>query len=640
MPTRLGKLTRTPMRGGIKKFGDGLKPPFTQRDTSIDFIADLEGSKKRRGGQEHIHRVPFREGHALAEHFNNDKLEDRGWTGTTSNLGQTLFHDPSVIRFEKDNPFQANLTHLLQDEDGDELVPFLVETLDTDLAVAATQATEINIAWRMRLVDLPPTVGFGIKVDPGKPGDGATAEWVLDMQFNTGSGISFATESATPEVSVISGVTNPLSAADSTVYLDTEWHSWRVAITRDPDTGGPVRHYKAALYFEEELIFGNIEISNASVTDEVEITWEPPVADEIIFEMDFIDVDARIQTIESYVPFRIPQDEIVTKVSRGALFCGSRGYVDHGDAFHFQNIIEGLPLASLREAVVFQGELIIPRAGRETLPPLRFRLDDQEATELPNAPPGNLLRVHANRLFISGVASDPSTVFHSEQNNATIWSELGGGGSFEIEPNDGQRIMGLGPSFHGDLPIYKGQGIYRLRGTSPFDFFLDQIHSGVVGCACHRSIKNIGNDQYFISKVGAHSLLTTEKFGDLDRFFLSRDIQDYWNAFVNPTQLELADAAHDERKDRYHILVPTPLESNPQNRVLTLSYSLTSEEHPAGEWSIQALSGGTIEAVERPGLLEERVFIGGYDGFLNLQDQKYVCDFPTFAVADTFPGVI
>ena len=640
MPTNKGTLANTPWRAGVSQFGKSIKAAFSLKE-SEDFIWGLDGTKSRRGGQEHVHRVPFREGQVFAEHFLDSDLKLREWKGVIGAstdidpdlLGFT-FPEPSVMRGSFPIGLNRKLTHDLYDPDGvTESMPTLVQTLSTDLAIAETEALVIPISFRLKLTDLPaPPEEFSITIEPG-----TDPEWFLFTSFSS-SGLFVTTESGTTEISAITGVTNPFAVADSTDFLDTEWHNWRYDIRRIADTVGPIRHYLMDVYFEEDLIFGDVEIQTSLVPPRVarvDLIWNPDAfsSDALDVEIDHIDIDAQIQRIDSYVPFRIPQDEIVTKISRAAVFAGSRAYMDNGDHFHFQNIDTGLEIGSPREAIVFNGKLIYPSGGREPRKLRIFTLGDQKSVELSEAPPVTILRVHANRIWGTGNPLDPSRVYFSEQNSSTLWAEVDGGGSFQVEPNDGQRATGLGPSFHGDLVIYKGQGIYRITGTSPLNFALDQIHAGVIGCVSHRTIKNVGNDQYFVSKFGVHSLVTTQRFGDLERAFLSRDIRGFWDANVIQTSLDqLADAAHDERQDRYRVLLPTVLDTAGEfNRVATLHYALRSEEFPAGEWSIQKLTGGTIEAVERPGLLQERVFIGGADGFLNIQDQKQAFDFPVFA---------
>lgn len=138
------------------------------------------------------------------------------------------------------------------------------------------------------------------------------------------------------------------------------------------------------------------------------------------------------------------------------------------------------------------------------------------------------------------------------------------------------------------------------------------------------------NDQYFVSDIGVHSLITTQKFGDLESAFLSRDVRDYWRAQIDTASLRYCWAVNNEPLDRYEVLVPTGVlaDGMTPNRILTLHYGLTSENFPAGLWSIKKISGHSMAMLRLPGDGFSRNYVGSASGFLNRQDQNDHFDFP------------
>ncbi len=616
--------------------GKGPKPA-SGLTVCDDFVYDFNGAKRRRGGQLHAHRIPFREGRALSEHFlDQDKLHDRGWV--TNRLVEEYFEEfyfeRSVIRGAFHSSTARFVDHSLFDVAGDEVVPYLVQSSPT-----SSQIDVARITFRARFEDLPATAdgGWTVSVDPGKPGDGSTAEWLLIIKFAS-DGIFILNESGSMEdVQAQSGVTNHLTASATTDYIDTEWHNWRFDVTRLADTGGPVRHYIVSVYLEEVLIYSSFDIENASTASaDFSMLWAPKIAggSSCIVEVDHVEVIADSKAIHEMADYTIPQDEIVTKFSRAAVFVGDRAYVDHGDTVSMQCIDDELTPDELRDAVVFRGKLIYPAGGKLLKRPRIFTLADWKAEELWQAPPGNLLQVHAKRLWSAGNPTKPSRLSFSELNNETFWAEILGGGYIDVEPDDGQRIMGIAPSYHGDLIIYKTKGIYRIQGTGPSSFVLNQIHAGDVGCASHLTIKNVGNDQLFMSEVGVHSLLTTQKYGDIERTYMSWGVRDFWDQKVNKEALFRARAVNNRKFDRYELMVPTYAGTNDGNvldRTLVLHYALQKEAFPNGAWSMKSIEGAAFAMLRRAGQPEYRAYVGGTDGFMNLQDQQCAFDFPVAA---------
>jgi hypothetical protein len=334
MPTAKQNLNFVPWVSGIAQAGKALKLG-SALDESEDMVYGFDGTKMRRGGQVHAHRIPFREGLVIAEHFLDEELIERNWTGNPTDIPNTYsFVSPSVIRGDFSSAGTGgSIQKLMTDGAGDELVKFLVLTLNADPAIAETQTTLISVQARMKFNELPAWGGLGgsfegfhIIVDPGKPGDGATDEWHLDMGWAS-NGIQILNESgAYAEISGIGGVVNHLSAADSSDYIDAEWHTWRVDITRLADTAGPVRHYIASLYLDEVLIFSNIEMENLTIVPTATIlTWFPDIGvTGIDVEVDNIDTPATIRTLNDINRFEIPQESIVTKFERASIAVGSR----------------------------------------------------------------------------------------------------------------------------------------------------------------------------------------------------------------------------------------------------------------------------------------------------------------------------
>lgn len=112
-------------------------------------------------------------------------------------------------------------------------------------------------------------------------------------------------------------------------------------------------------------------------------------------------------------------------------------------------------------------------------------------------PAGKYIQKYQNRLFVANTSANNNRLFFSGlllPSSYTITTDY-----FDFP----EPITAIGKPLDGGLPIYTMNQTWMLRGTSPSNYYVQQI-SNVIGCAHNRTIQNfnIGENeiQIFLSK--------------------------------------------------------------------------------------------------------------------------------------------
>ncbi len=162
-------------------------------------------------------------------------------------------------------------------------------------------------------------------------------------------------------------------------------------------------------------------------------------------------------------------------------------------------------------------------------------------SNLGGSPPNFAFHVaHKNRLWAAGVAAFPSRLYYCDTLAPETWIS-GTAGSIDIDPSDGDRIVGL-ISHKNELIVFKGPNrlsIHRITGSSPSgtDAFARVPFVSGVGGINHNGIFRINDDVVFPSPRGIHSLAATAAYGDYVEAFLARPILSYYQDSLNHTVL-------------------------------------------------------------------------------------------------------
>lgn len=157
-----------------------------------------------------------------------------------------------------------------------------------------------------------------------------------------------------------------------------------------------------------------------------------------------------------------------------------------------------------------------------------------EFEDLGGTPPlFKFCRSHINRLFAAGVASNPDRLYYSSTDNHEEWNGAGSSGAIDIFPGDGdpEGITAVFPATKGVLFVAKRNRLYRVdtSAADDADWTVEHVSRGI-GCIGHNSVSAVGlDDLIFVSDRGVHSLAATQKFGDFEGAFLSKDIQKDFN---------------------------------------------------------------------------------------------------------------
>ena len=146
--------------------------------------------------------------------------------------------------------------------------------------------------------------------------------------------------------------------------------------------------------------------------------------------------------------------------------------------------------------------------------PLKWNQTGNVATLGGSPPAGRGAVFHVNRPWTWGAVANPSRLTYGSSTSAEDFTG-GDTGSIDIEPEDGDRIIGA-VSHKNNLFVFKGPykgSIHVISGRTVATFARDVLVRGIA-LQSHNSIVERGDDIWFKSDQGIHSLAATERFGN------------------------------------------------------------------------------------------------------------------------------
>ena len=247
--------------------------------------------------------------------------------------------------------------------------------------------------------------------------------------------------------------------------------------------------------------------------------------------------------------------------------------------------------------------------------PLKWAQSGNVASLGGTPPVGRVATVYANRLWVAGVNSSPSRLYYSAYGDPETWTGEDAG-ALDIDTEDGDRITGLA-AFKGALLVFKGPykgTIYVVTGSAPTgtDSFGKHPLNRGIALQTHNSIVPVGDDLWFMSDQGIHSIQATDRFGDFANTYLSRFLRGHFRDKINRTRLNRVWGVNDT--DRGQALwVYTASGSSENDRTLGLSYNRLEED---GLKALTWTRGGISAAMRiNPGNSFREVVFGSTDGF-------------------------
>lgn len=251
--------------------------------------------------------------------------------------------------------------------------------------------------------------------------------------------------------------------------------------------------------------------------------------------------------------------------------------------------------------------------------PLKWAQTGNVASLGGSPPLARVATPHANRMWAAGVDANASWVYYSAFGDPEIWTGADSG-VIQIDVNDGDRVVGLA-SYNDALLVFKGPykgSIHVITGTAPTgtEAFDKHILRRGIALQTHNSILPVGDDLWFMSDQGIHSIKATASAGDFANTFITRFLRGHFRGKMNRTRMDRVWAVNDT--DRGQALwTYTASGSTENDRTLGLSYNRLEED---GLKPLVWTRGGISAAIRiNPGNSFREVVLGSTDGFCSRQ---------------------
>jgi hypothetical protein len=215
---------------------------------------------------------------------------------------------------------------------------------------------------------------------------------------------------------------------------------------------------------------------------------------------------------------------------------------------------------------------------------------------------------HQTRLWLAGDRRNPLRAYYSGDRQPNVWFAPAqnsisnrfdtqiNAGYLEVPGRRGDEITAIWGDYYGQLLIFTKRAVYRVTGSGTSSYAIQTV-SQDVGCINELSVTQVGNDIWFLSNEGVHSLATSEKFGDLIKGFASGPIQDLWGGDpstvrpISKTNLGQSRMAYNRTLGLVYVAVPLLTDTTASNVFI---YNTTSESW-YGPWEIDSLGLASVE---------------------------------------------
>jgi hypothetical protein len=253
--------------------------------------------------------------------------------------------------------------------------------------------------------------------------------------------------------------------------------------------------------------------------------------------------------------------------------------------------------------------------------PQTWQQSDTVTNNITGGPSGvdfypSVIETHKYRLWAAGVPSYPYRVFFSAAYKWNDWYTASDAGYVDIIDPQGGKIIALVGNYYDYLVVFTEYSVGVITGSSYSDFAYKPLITGI-GAINQASIIPYGNDIFFVSQKGIHSIATTEKYGDIRETYLSAAIQDDFDD-LNKNKLSMCcGSVYPELN--YFIWSFTSGGSQTNNICFVYDYI-------GNRWSkwtnINASCFGIIKDTTKKDIL----CAGNYDGFVNKLNQSAFSD--------------
>lgn len=296
-------------------------------------------------------------------------------------------------------------------------------------------------------------------------------------------------------------------------------------------------------------------------------------------------------------------------------------YEDPGTPGTFNDITGAAVIGASAIPVFVEARDVLTFWWSDASTPLSWNQTGNVATLSATAPAARCAAFHLNRLWAAGTNANPSRLYFSSSTSVTDWTGADTG-AIDISPEDGDRIVGIA-SHKNSLIIFKGPNrgsIWVITGSAPDGgdaFTLQPLVNGIP-LQSPNSIVSVGDDLWFMSDRGIHSLSATERYGNYEEAILTRYLMGYFRDSINRTRLANVWGVNYALKGMVVWTMTSTGSTN--NQVFGLSYVRAEEEGlKAFVWSFTCQSAGI--RIHPTSKLRE-LLLGDSSGFLVRMDQS------------------
>lgn len=224
----------------------------------------------------------------------------------------------------------------------------------------------------------------------------------------------------------------------------------------------------------------------------------------------------------------------------------------------------------------------------------------------------------ARRLFVANRDGEMGTVFWTDRFQMRRFDGASAGSITLTDP-----IQTIKP-FKDRLIIFCRNSIHQLvEIDDPTNIQVITISSNT-GCADGNSVQELGGDLIFLSHDGIRVLNATDQYGDVTFGVISRKIDVYIKELLTSLGSLKLSSGVSRYKNQYRLFYTNSISAPEQQLGLIGTYKLGVGGELGWQWSrIQGIPVASLSSITNdfiPNLQNERIYHGGYDGYVYQHD--------------------